>query len=263
MPAVNKPSKSPASGPPEVPVSHLEEKITLLIRETGAFLRKIWLPGTVVLAALLVVLLFYLMVTWIHASKEEALGERLYTLVLSPEARKAKFSDQEAEIDKLVRDSRGADSERYILKETVDYLQKKAFPQNADPYGSLDLPDVPEIEAGGAGGQDPAAIMKKIEEYARAGQERFSGDEDMKAWSSNILRWTEAEKEFKTKPIEKRSFAPVIPPAGPGAPSGAPPASAAPQAPAPTAAPAQAPPEPPAPAGGQSTSEPPPASAGK
>jgi hypothetical protein len=175
---VSKSPKSPIAGRESPPVSHLDQKITQAVSGVGGKLKRFRTPFLIVASALVVSFLVYGLVTLVHSSHEEALAERLY-LLMKPKAGELPSSPPVADLDKLVQDARGASCERFVLKAVAQTL--------AD---TLSSPGAGSPGAGSPGERSPEESQKtfsKLEEYARLGKERFPGDDDMQAWSKNLL----------------------------------------------------------------------------
>jgi hypothetical protein len=217
---VNKLTKKTSSSPSQAPpVTKLEDKITRWLSALGKAAVRYRAPLIIGLSALAVVLAAYSVITWAKDSREERLVTKLYRLTQSPEARNEDPAHHLGEMDRLVRDAKGAGIERFVLKSLAHRLAEKAFAQSA--LGGE------ETEGAEDSKPEPAAheeILKRIEEYAVLGKERFPHDEDMQAWSQALLSRL---RGLKSQIAGKRTFTPVLstppaagsekPPEAPGA----------------------------------------------
>jgi len=248
---VSKLTKPPTTPSKEVPpVVSLDTKITQVFSSAARGLHRFRAPIIIAVSAIVAVVSLYFLFGWMQSSREEGLAMRLFQLVDSREAKKDEKAVLTADLDRLIQDSRGAKIERYVLKSVTRSLLGKAYKSDAD-LDSTDLDILNEHSGESKVQEDNTEIVKKIEEYAQLGRERFPDDQDMQAWSSSLLERVKSEREFKSKALEQRAFRPMIstkPAAAPGTstqaavppeavpPSGAPPAAAPPEAAPPTGA---------------------------
>jgi hypothetical protein len=228
----------------------LDAKITQVFSSAARAIHRFRAPIIIAVSAIVAVVSLYLLFGWIQGSREEGLAMRLFQLVDSREAKQDQKAVLTADLDRLIQDSRGANIERYVLKSVTRSLLGRAYQSDAD-LDSTDLDILKEHSGESKVKEDNTEIVKKIEEYAQLGRERFPDDQDMQAWSSSLLERVKSEREFKSKALEQRAFRPVIstkPASAPGTSTeaAAPPAGAPPAAAAPTDAPpaAAAPPSP-------------------
>jgi hypothetical protein len=128
-----------------------------------------------------------------------------------------------ADIRSLIADARGTDSERWVIKEAVDYLIDKSRDQVFPP--SDDGNPFALRPAGESKKKDPAPaspeLLGEAEELFREARERFRSDRDIQHWAELSERSIQALRAWDIK-TSTRPFKPVLPPAEETHPEGRP-----------------------------------------
>ncbi len=194
-----------ATSPKPIEAPHLDDAITRSVTKGLTFFQKFRMQLAFGLALVIICFFIYTIWGWVRDARQDDLLARLHLLVGTESAREADVATLLGELDRLAEDSRGEESERLVLKSLVQFLLGKAYP-DAPPFSST-----PQEPTAGAGESKNIELVKRIDDLARTGAQRYPDDPDIKAWSEAVLARTKGEREFKLP----EAATPVVEPASP------------------------------------------------